>query len=64
MAVNMSDSGTAIDSLHVAVIEHVGDAMHGWDTDLRGGSWTPASRSTSPDLPPLRLGEAEPKHGE
>ena len=59
LALSMGDSGSGDDSVHIAVIEHVGEAMRGWDTETRGDSWAPAS-SEEPrrDLPPLRLREA------
>lgn len=41
--------------LHGASIRHVGEAMEGWDTDIRGGFWVPTSSGPSTDLPPLRL---------
>jgi len=46
------------DSLHVAVIERVGEAMESWDSPTRGGSWTPdRTAEERKDLPPLRFGE-------
>jgi hypothetical protein len=58
--VSMSDSGAADDSLHVAVVRHIGEAMRGWDVGTQGDSWVPEpSGEPRRDLPPLRLHEPQ-----
>jgi hypothetical protein len=63
VALSMSDPGPGNDRLHVAVIEHIGDAMRGWDSATGGDSWTPSpvQEETRRDLPPLRLREPRDK---